>query len=133
LIGFVLDASAAIQLFVFADPDPRLRCAVLTSTGAAPHLLDLEAAQAIRGLVRRGQLAESAGRAALADIAEAPLVRMPHLPLLTRVWELRDAVSAYDASYVALAEMLDAPLLTCDARLAASHGHRAQIDLYGST
>jgi len=55
---------------------------------------------------------------------------MPHRPLLSRIWELRDSVSAYDACYVALAERLGVPLLTCDARLGRSHGHHAEVVVY---
>ena len=64
------------------------------------------------------------------DLADLPLRRYPHVPLLERAWELRDNVSAYDAMYVALAELLDAPLVTCDASLARAAGVRAQIEVY---
>jgi predicted nucleic acid-binding protein len=66
------------------------------------------------------------GRLALADL---PLRRYPHDFLLPRIWDLRNNLTAYDAAYVALAEALDAPLLTRDRRLAAAAGHRAQIEL----
>jgi predicted nucleic acid-binding protein len=57
-------------------------------------------------------------------------VRYPHHPLLPRIWELRDRFSASDAAYVSLAESLDARLVTCDAKLAATKGHRARTDLF---
>jgi predicted nucleic acid-binding protein len=66
---------------------------------------------------------------ALADLADFPLHRYPHDFLLQHVWNLRNNFTAYDARYVALAEALDAPLLTRDKRLAASPGHHARIDL----
>ena len=68
-------------------------------------------------------------RQALDDLAALDLTRWPHDVLLPRVWQLRSNLSAYDAAYVALAEALRAPLLTCDRRLAAAPGHRALIEL----
>jgi len=65
----------------------------------------------------------------VADLADFPLRRYPHDLLLPRIWDLRNNLTAYDATYVALAEALDAPLLTRDRRLAAAAGHRAQIEL----
>jgi len=53
--------------------------------------------------------------------------------LIERIWELRHTITAYDASYVALAELLDVPLVTCDAKLATSNGHKAEIELYESS
>ena len=57
------------------------------------------------------------------------VARIEHKDMLERIWSLRDSVTAYDAAYVALAEILDCPLITCDARLARSHGHKARIEL----
>jgi predicted nucleic acid-binding protein len=72
-----------------------------------PHLIDIEVAQ----------------------VSDFPLHRYPHDVLLPRVWELRHNLTAYDAVYVALAEVLDAPLLTRDRRVATAAGHRARVDL----
>ena len=66
-------------------------------------------------------------------LPDAPIVRVPHRPLIERIWELRHTITAYDASYVALAELLDVPLVTCDAKLATSNGHKAEIELYESS
>jgi len=63
------------------------------------------------------------------DFSNLVIERHEHRSLLPRVWELRDSLTAYDAAYVALAEALDAPLLTCDAKLAGARGHRATIEL----
>jgi predicted nucleic acid-binding protein len=93
----------------------------------APHLLDVEVAQVIRRYVASGDIDAERGRAALTDLADFPLQRYPHDFLLSRIWELRNNLTAYDAAYIALAEALDIPLLTCDRRLAAAAGHRAQI------
>jgi predicted nucleic acid-binding protein len=95
----------------------------------APHLLDMEITQALRRYARTRQIPTERCDAALADLAEFPLGRHRHDILLPRIWELRDSLTAYDAAYVALAEALDAPLLTRDERLAAAHGHHARIDL----
>lgn len=95
----------------------------------APHLLDVEAAQVIRRYAANGEIDSARGRLALADLADFPLRRYPHDFLLPRIWDLRNNLTAYDAAYVALAEALDAPLLTRDRRLAAAAGHRAQIEL----
>jgi predicted nucleic acid-binding protein len=95
----------------------------------APHLLDVEVAQVIRRYAANGEIDGERGRAALADLADLPVHRYPHDFLLPRVWELRSNLTAYDAVYVALAEVLDAPLLTRDRRLAAAPGHHARIEL----
>lgn len=95
----------------------------------APHLLDIEVAQVVRRYAANGEIDAERGRSALEDLADLPLRRYPHDFLLSRVWDLRDNFTAYDAMYVALAEVLDAPLLTRDKRLAASPGHRARIEL----
>jgi predicted nucleic acid-binding protein len=95
----------------------------------APHLLDVEIAQVIRRYAAKGEIESERGRAALADLADFPLLRYPHDFLLPRIWDLRNNLTAYDAAYVALAEALDMPLLTRDRRLAATAGHRARIEL----
>jgi len=95
----------------------------------APHLLDVEVAQVIRRYVAAGDVSEERGRAVLADLHDFPLHRYPDGFLLPRVWQLRNNLTAYDAVYVALAEALDAPLLTRDRRLAAAAGHHARVDL----
>lgn len=85
----------------------------------APELIELEILNALRRLVRRGALSGSRADAAIDDLSEARVIRYSHAPLRGRVWELRDALSSYDASYLALAEALDEPrLLTSDRGLA---------------
>lgn len=95
----------------------------------APHLLDLEVAQVLRRYATAGQVIPSRCRAALDDLADFPVNRYPHDFMLPRIWELRANLTAYDAAYVALAEVLDAPLVTRDQRLAGAPGHRARIEL----
>jgi predicted nucleic acid-binding protein len=88
----------------------------------APHLLDVEVAQVIGRYVANGDIAANRGREALDDLADLRLRRRPYDLLLPRIWELRHSLTAYAAAYVALAEALDAPLLTRDRQLAAAAG-----------
>jgi predicted nucleic acid-binding protein len=127
----VVDASALIEVLLRTPAamavegwlfDPR-------RTLHAPHLLDIEVAQVVRRYAAKGEIDGERGRAALADLADFPLHRYPHEFLLPRVWDLRNNLTAYDAVYVALAEALDAPLLTRDQRLAAAAGHHARVEL----
>jgi predicted nucleic acid-binding protein len=92
-------------------------------------LLDVEVAQVIRRYAANGEIDQERGHAALDDLADMPLRRYPHDFLLSRVWSLRHNLTAYDAVYVALAEALDAALVTRDQRLAAAAGHHARVEL----
>ncbi len=130
MITFVLDASAVIELFVRDEANLDLRRRILTGSGVAPELIDLEAANVIRKMVLRREIAAAEAREALGEIRDSPVTRIPHRPLVSRVWELRDTLTAYDAAYVALAEMCGVPILTCDARLARSDSHDAEIECY---
>ena len=96
---------------------------------AAPELIDLEVLSIMRRAARAKRLDERRSGQALDDLAALPLQRVSHLPLLGRVWKLRDNLSAYDASYVALAEALDAVLLTADRRLAKAVGVLCEVDV----
>jgi len=127
----VVDASALLEALLrmpAADAvDERLFAP--RETLHAPHLIDVEVAQVIRRFAAAGDIDGARGRAALADLANLRLSRYPHGLLLPRIWDLRHNLSAYDAAYVALAEALDAPLVTRDRRLAAAAGHGARIEL----
>lgn len=85
----------------------------------------------MRRLVVAGAIPAERGSRAIRRLSQLDLARHPHEELLPRVWELRDNLTAYDAVYVALAEALNAPLLTLDARLARAPGHRARVELLG--
>jgi predicted nucleic acid-binding protein len=95
----------------------------------APHLIDVEVTHTLRRLVQLKEVPAARAKQALDDHAALHIKRADHEDMLERLWELRESVTAYDATYVALAEVLDAPLITCDSRLARSHGHRAMIEL----
>ncbi|HEY8051410.1 MAG: type II toxin-antitoxin system VapC family toxin [Steroidobacterales bacterium] len=127
----VIDASALLEILLRTSRAERLMERALAASERlhAPHLLDIEIAQALRRLVQRQEITARRAEQALADYAQLLIERHVHQPLLERIWQLRDALTAYDGAYVALAEALDAPLLTCDAKLARSHGHRATIEL----
>jgi predicted nucleic acid-binding protein len=127
----VVDASALLEALL-RTPAARAveeRLFEPQQTLHAPHLLDIEVAQVIRRYAAKGEIDSERGHAALADLADFPFRRYPHDFLLPRVWDLRNNLTAYDAVYVALAEALDAPLLTRDQRLAAAAGHHARVEL----
>ena len=127
----VVDASAFVELLLGTSPGAAAARRIVASGAApnAPHLLDLEVAQVLRRAVARRDITAERGREALETLADSPIRRYAHDDLLPRIWGLRNSLSAYDAAYVALAEVLDVPLLTRDARLANSSGHRARIEL----
>lgn len=94
-----------------------------------PELADVEVLSILRRQVLAGHLTVERGAAASQDWADLTVERYPHAPLLPRAWQLRDAVSAYDAQYVALAELLDATLVTADGPLSRAPGIRCRVDL----
>ncbi|MBA3527789.1 MAG: type II toxin-antitoxin system VapC family toxin [Propionibacteriaceae bacterium] len=120
----VVDASVLAAFY--ASDDPRRvtvshRLAVSDSLFAPAHL-DAEVVSTLRGLARRNPTLNAVVPRALAHLAAFPIRRLPLAPLLTRMWDLRDNVTPYDAAYVALAERLGSPLITCDARLTMASG-----------
>jgi predicted nucleic acid-binding protein len=127
----VVDASAVLEALLRTPAAGAVerRLFATSQTLHAPHLLDVEVAQVVRRYAANGEIDVERGRMALDDLVDLPLHRYPHDLLLPRVWDLRNNITAYDAMYVALAEMLDAPLITRDKRLAASTGHHALIEL----
>jgi predicted nucleic acid-binding protein len=127
----VVDASALLEVLLRTPAAGAVERRLFepVQTLHVPHLLDVEVAQVVRRYAASGEINGERGRMALADLADFPLHRYPHDFLLPRVWDLLNNLTAYDAMYVALAEVLDAPLLTRDNRLAASPGHHARIEL----
>jgi predicted nucleic acid-binding protein len=127
----VLDASCLIEVLLRTPAANTVERLIFApgQTLHAPHLIDIEVAQVIRRYAAKGEINGERGRQALEDLADTKLQRYPHAFLLSRIWELRHNITAYDAAYVALAEALDINLLTRDRRLAASIGHHARVVL----
>lgn len=126
----VLDASAAVELAMnFTAGAVVARRMGEAETIHVPHLFAVEVAQALRRLTGAGTTSAVRAAEALLDVAQIDATRHEHEPFLPRIWELRESLTAYDAAYVALAETLDAPLVTLDARLAGAPGHSAEVEL----
>jgi predicted nucleic acid-binding protein len=128
----VLDASAVIEWLRYSEKGMRIhrRTAGPDATLHAPHLLDVEVAQVFRRSVLAGALPSGRAAQALEDLALLPIYRHSHDSLLFRIWELRHNLTAYDAAYVAVAELLDAPLITCDRRMSTAPGIRVPIEIF---
>lgn len=126
----VLDASALLELLLQTPLGIRVEARLFRNEEElhSPHLVDVEVTQGLRRLVRGGEVSPDRAAEALADLADLDLHRHAHLDLLNRAWRLRENVSAYDAMYVALAEALEAPIVTCDTPLARAPGHRARVE-----
>ncbi len=127
----VVDASAVVEVLLRTAGAEAIEQRIFADgeTLHAPHLIDVEIVQVLRRYSAAGLLSRGRGHEALHDLADLALARYPHDILLERAWELRRNLTAYDAVYVALAEALDAPLLTRDRRIAAAPGHRARVEL----
>lgn len=127
----VLDASAAIEWLLQSSTGVKIDQRIFSASESlhAPHLLDIEVAQVLRRYVRDKMITAQRGQEALEDFGDLPLSRYPHDFLIPRIWELRATLTAYDAAYVALAELLDAPLLTCDGKIASAPGHDADVEV----
>jgi predicted nucleic acid-binding protein len=127
----VVDASAMVEALVGRAADEELLNA-LSGDIDAPHLLDVEVLSVLRGLLRGGKLDASVAEQARLDHFAFTITRHETAPLSERIWQLRHQFTSYDASYIALAEALQAPLYTCDAKL-ATRGHDAQVHLFSPT
>ena len=125
----VVDASTAVELLLGTARGAAVAERIFDPAESlhAPELLDLEIAQVLRRYERARIIDAARAEAALHDLADLPIERYSHRLLLPRAWELRANLTIYDAVYVALAELLDAPLLTGDAALGGAK-HRAQIE-----
>jgi predicted nucleic acid-binding protein len=129
----VVDASALVVALADDGPDGDLvRVRLRGESLAAPELVDLEVVSVLRKQLAIGALDRRRAGLALTDLADLPLRRAPHLPLLARCWELRENLTVYDAAYVALAEALDVPLVTADTRLGRAPGTTCHIEVLGS-
>ncbi|MGH3633286.1 type II toxin-antitoxin system VapC family toxin [Mycobacterium sp.] len=127
----VVDTSALIDAVLTRPPKPGL-LARLSDDGDlhAPHLIDVEVLHALRRLALTRAVHEARLDDARTDIKDITLTRYPLGPLADRVWGLRHQLTAYDAVFVALAEALEVPLITCDRRLARAGGHHAHVEVF---
>jgi predicted nucleic acid-binding protein len=127
----VVDASALLEVLLNTVAGRKIgeRLFDGNDTLHAPHVLDLEVMQVLRRYTLSGQMDAERSQDALQDLADLPLNRYPHDVFIFRIWALRRNLTAYDAAYIALAEALDAPLITRDAAMARASGHRARIEL----
>ena len=126
----VVDASAVVEWLMGSERGDVVVAQLLADPDGeffAPDLLDVEVVQAFRRLARTGRVADARVTGAIELLEVLPVERCPAGILVPRMWTLRDNLSAYDAAYVSLAEALDCPLLTCDARRADAPGHQANV------
>lgn len=128
----VVDASAVLEVLLQTAAGVPMTSRLLNPSTSlhAPHLLDLEVAQVLRRFVRRGEVKPERAQQALQDLLALPLERHSHEFLVPRVWELRENLTAYDSAYVALAEALEAALLTRDGRIQKAPGHFARVEVF---
>lgn len=125
----VVDASVVLDLLIRASGVEAIEERMFSDPSwNAPHLIDLEVAQVLRRWTRTDRVGASRARRALEVFDDLPIHRWPHRELLPRIWGLRENLTAYDASYVALAEVLDCVLVTRDARLGRVPGHAAEVE-----
>jgi predicted nucleic acid-binding protein len=128
----VVDTSVLVTSLI--DGGPRGSAFARRLSGeqlTAPALIDLEAVNVLRGLVSGGKVAPAVASRAVAALPNLPIDRYPHEGLVPRIWELRDNLTAYDAAYVALAELLSATLVTADAKLRGAPGLGCVVELMG--
>lgn len=127
----VLDSSALVELLGGGAGGEAVERRLLELPGWtwAPALIDAEVGHALRRAVRQGELSAPEAEEALDDLMGMRLERVPHRFLAARAWELRENLSFYDGLYVALAEALEAPLLTLDLRLARAPGVDAEVEV----
>ena len=127
----VVDASALLEFLLQTSLGARVEVRLFRDRDElhVPHLVDVEVVQGLRRLVRAGEVSSGRADEAIADLTHLDLHRHAHLDLLSRAWKLRANISAYEAMYVALAEAIDAPMVTCDGPLRNASGHRARVEV----
>src|SRR5438093_6442115 len=127
----VVRASAIEELLLRTERGILVEARIIREPGDlhAPHLLDVEVLSAMRRLVQTGEVTADRAAEAIEDLALLRIARHGHLDFARRAWELRQNFTAYDAMYLALAESLDATLVTCDRPFGAAPGHSARVEV----
>ena len=126
----VVDASVLAPVVADAGSDGlRFRGRLRGEVAVGPDLLRVEVTSVVRRHANTGQLTPEQADAAIGDLLDFPITVFPTAPLLRRVWELRQNLTAYDGCYVALAEAVDSPLVTADRRLANAPGLRCAVEV----
>lgn len=128
----VLDASFVVDVLLGDARSPALRERFFGSSTrhSVPHLIDVEVVSALRRMIRAGRIDEIRARAVIIDLEALPVARHGHANLLPRILDLRERLTAYDATYVALAEALDATLWTCDSGLAQTASSYVEVERF---
>ncbi len=127
----VVDTSAVVDLLLERPLNMALRERISGATELhAPHLIDVEFLSVLRRLVRGQVLSVDAAAVALEQFEDLSIQRYPHETLRARIWQLRDNLTVYDGTFVALSEALSLPLIAADGGIARSHGHHAQVESY---
>ena len=127
----VIDASAMVEALIGRDADPELLDG-LAGDVSAPQLLDVEVLSVLHRLMLSGQLGPAPAEEAIRDHFALTIDRRDVPPLAERIWDLRHQFTSYDACYLALAEAIDAPLYTCDAKL-DTNCHQAEVRVFPRT
>ena len=129
----VVDASVVVSALIDSGPEGTWAEQLLSSDDlAAPHLMPVEAANILRLAALAGDVSQDSASMAHGDLLMLPVELFPYEPFAARVWELRASVTAYDAWYVALAELLGVPLATLDKRLTRAPGSRCEFRTFGA-
>ena len=127
----VADASAVIEILLNTARGKTCRDRLFRQGEiiCAPYLIDVEVAQVLRRYAALSDISSERGMEAIEDFRAFPITRYPHEPFLSRIWELRHNLTAYDAAYISLAETIGAPMVTCDGRLARTYSYEAKVEL----
>jgi predicted nucleic acid-binding protein len=128
----VLDASAVVDWLLQTPVGLQIEKRIYSYGESlhAPHLLDVEVTQVLRRLVRERTIPAIRADEAVSDLLNLRVTRYPHFVFLPRIWQLRHNFTAYDAIYIALAERLNATLVTRDARLSTASGLKAKVEVF---
>jgi predicted nucleic acid-binding protein len=128
----VLDTSAAIAGLVTGENQALLESIAVHHEFQSPYLIEVEYLHVLRRLAHRGDITPDTACRAIEEFIELPIIMYAQTPLFERMWQHRNQVSAYDAAYLALAESLEVPLITCDLRLARASDGLVEVELFDS-